>query len=85
MVQNPRIVSVKQNRNYDIKISIKIRGENMIKEKSCGCIIFNDEKKVLLVHMNHGHWSFPKGHVENDESKYLDYIKFRVTTELKQV
>ena len=20
--------------------------------------------------MNHGHWSFPKGHVENDESEY---------------
>ncbi len=41
----------------------------MKKEKSCGCIIFNDKFEVLLIHMNQGHWSFPKGHVENNESE----------------
>jgi 8-oxo-dGTP pyrophosphatase MutT (NUDIX family) len=42
----------------------------MDKEKSCGCIVFNEEKKVLLVRMTHGHWSFPKGHVEPNETEY---------------
>jgi len=42
----------------------------MKKEKSCGCIVFNEEKKVLLVKMIDGHWSFPKGHVEENETEY---------------
>lgn len=42
----------------------------MLKEKSCGCIVFNNNNQVLLVHMNEGHWSFPKGHVEEGESEY---------------
>jgi 8-oxo-dGTP pyrophosphatase MutT (NUDIX family) len=41
----------------------------MKKEKSCGCIVFNEAKKVLLVKMIQGHWSFPKGHVEENESE----------------
>jgi len=39
------------------------------KEKSCGCIVWNEEEKVLLVHMRKGHWSFPKGHVEMGETE----------------
>lgn len=42
----------------------------MKKEKSCGCIVFNEEQKVLLVKMNLGHWSFPKGHIEDGETEY---------------
>jgi 8-oxo-dGTP pyrophosphatase MutT (NUDIX family) len=42
----------------------------MLKEKSCGCVVFNNNNQVLLVHMNEGHWSFPKGHVEEGESEY---------------
>jgi len=41
----------------------------MKKEKSCGCIVFNEEKSVLLAKMNAGHWSFPKGHMEGNESE----------------
>ena len=41
----------------------------MKKEKSCGCVVFNDKFEVLLIHMNQGHWSFPKGHVEKNESE----------------
>jgi len=41
----------------------------MKKEKSCGCIVFNDEKSVLLAKMNAGHWSFPKGHMEGTETE----------------
>ena len=37
-------------------------------EKACGCIIIN-ENKVLLVRQNKGHWEFPKGHVEGNETE----------------
>ncbi len=40
----------------------------MKKEKSCGCIIIED-KKVLLVHQTKGHWGFPKGHIEENETE----------------
>lgn len=41
-------------------------------EKSCGAIIVrknNDVFETLLIKMVKGHWSFPKGHVENDETE----------------
>ena len=41
----------------------------MRKEKSCGCIVFDSNMNVLLVQMNLGHWSFPKGHVEPNETE----------------
>ena len=37
-------------------------------EKSCGIIIFNDDK-VLMVEQNSHEWSIPKGHVEGNESE----------------
>lgn len=39
----------------------------MIKEVSCGIVVF-DEDKVLLIKHNGGHISFPKGHVEEGET-----------------
>ena len=39
-----------------------------LKEKSCGCIII-DDNKVLLIKQTRGHWGFPKGHVEDDETE----------------
>ncbi len=39
-----------------------------MKEKSCGCIII-DNNKVLLVQQNQEFWGFPKGHVEGDETE----------------
>ena len=41
----------------------------MKKEKSCGAIIVNDKKQVLLVKQTLGHYSFPKGHVEAGETE----------------
>ena len=41
-------------------------------EKSCGAIIFREfNKKIetLLIRMIGGHWSYPKGHVEQDETE----------------
>ena len=42
-------------------------------EKSCGAVVFrkNEGKdQILLIkHVNGGHWAFPKGHVENNETE----------------
>lgn len=37
-------------------------------EKSCGAVIFKDEL-VLLIKSVKGHWSFPKGHMEPNETE----------------
>lgn len=45
----------------------------MKKEKSCGALLtrVNDGKTEVLIikHKNGGHWSFPKGHVEGEETE----------------
>ncbi len=44
----------------------------MIKEKSCGIILFRDagnKRLFLLLQYNGLHWDFPKGHVESNESE----------------
>ena len=42
-------------------------------EKSCGIILFNGDKVLILQHRDtdntEGHWDFPKGHVEKGESE----------------
>lgn len=42
--------------------------EILRKEKSCGCIVI-DEGKVLLIKQTKGHWGLPKGHVEENETE----------------
>ena len=37
-------------------------------EKSCGAVIFYDDL-VLLIKSMKGHWSFPKGHMESNETE----------------
>ena len=41
----------------------------MKQEKSCGCIVMNENNEILLVHHNKGHWGFPKGHMEEGETE----------------
>ncbi len=45
----------------------------MTYEKSCGAIVYrkyHGNAEILLIkHVNSGHWSFPKGHVEGEESE----------------
>jgi 8-oxo-dGTP pyrophosphatase MutT (NUDIX family) len=44
----------------------------MEKEKSCGAVIFRKQKselEVLIIRQNEGHWCFPKGHVEGNETE----------------
>jgi len=43
-------------------------------EKSCGAIVFH-KNKVLVVKHNAGHISFPKGHVEKNESEIETAIR----------
>ena len=47
---------------------------NLKKEKSCGCIII-ENSKVLLVQQTMGHWGFPKGHVEAGETEIETAIR----------
>ena len=51
----------------------------MTLEKSCGAVILRRGKdgktEVLLVKMNNGmHYSFPKGHVEKDETEHMTIV-----------
>lgn len=46
----------------------------MKNEKSCGCIII-DNGNVLLVKQTAGHWGFPKGHVEANETEIETAIR----------
>ncbi|MBP3242828.1 MAG: NUDIX domain-containing protein [Ruminococcus sp.] len=45
----------------------------MLHEKSCGAIVYrkyHGNTEILLIkHINSGHWSFPKGHVESGETE----------------
>jgi 8-oxo-dGTP pyrophosphatase MutT (NUDIX family) len=43
----------------------------MPKEKSVGGTIFREgnQRQFLLLHYNAGHWGFPKGHVEENETE----------------
>lgn len=45
--------------------------DQMVNEKSCGAIVyrkFHGNTEILLIkHVNSGHWSFPKGHMEEGE------------------
>lgn len=45
----------------------------MTYEKSCGAIVYrkhHGNTEILLIkHVNSGHWSFPKGHVEQGEDE----------------
>lgn len=42
-------------------------------EKSCGALIYKNENNkyyiLMVMHVNGGHWSFPKGHVEKGETE----------------
>lgn len=39
------------------------------KEKSCGCIIINNGKVLLVYEKNRNFWGFPKGHMEEGETE----------------
>ena len=58
-----------------------------MKEKSCGAIVYkmeNGELKFLLVHQSNGHYSFPKGHMEEGENPFQTALReFEEETSVK--
>ncbi len=52
----------------------KIKDIEKVNEKSCGCIIINNGR-VLLVQQKKGSWGFPKGHVEFNETEIQTAIR----------
>lgn len=48
-------------------------------EKSCGAIVFRkfhgNTELLLVKHVGGGHWSFPKGHVETNETEVETAIR----------
>ena len=52
--------------------------ENIKKEKSCGAILYRYlgvDLYILMIQMNIGHWSFPKGHMEGNETEIETAIR----------
>jgi 8-oxo-dGTP pyrophosphatase MutT (NUDIX family) len=53
--------------------NLKLGAITMVFEKSCGVIIYRENYKNLefltISHRYDGHWGFPKGHVEKNESE----------------
>lgn len=50
----------------------------MPKEKSVGAVIFRrerDETLFLLLHYDAGHWDFPKGHMEQNETEQQTLLR----------
>ena len=51
----------------------------MLHEKTCGAIVYrksHGNTEILLIkHINSGHWSFPKGHVEGNETEVETAIR----------
>ena len=51
----------------------------MLHEKSCGAIVYrksHGNTEILLIkHINSGHWSVPKGHVEGNETEVETAIR----------
>ncbi len=61
----------------------------MIHETSAGIVIFRqlkDEREYLLLHYPGGHFDFPKGHVEKDESEHeTAYRELQEETSIKKI
>ena len=46
----------------------------MKKEISCGAIVYRDDlkqRRFLVIHQVQGHWTFPKGHMEQGEDEFM--------------
>ena len=56
-----------------VKAYLKYKN-NKIKEKSCGTIVINNDK-VLLIEQKQGFYGFPKGHVEGSETEIQTAIR----------
>lgn len=46
-----------------------------MEEKSCGCIIIENDNVLLVQHKKAKHWGFPKGHMEANETEMQTAIR----------
>ena len=69
--QKPKFNNYHNNKFEKLKYFNKYE---KINAKSCGCIIINDGK-VLLIQQRKGSWGFPKGHVEFNETEKQTAIR----------
>lgn len=46
----------------------------MKQEKSCGCVVIEEDKVLLIKHVK-GHWDIPKGHMEEGETEQETAIR----------
>lgn len=64
---------------YAAWVAVEVSILHMKREKSCGALVFrknNDSYDlVLLRHKFGGHWSFPKGHVEQGENEHQTALR----------
>lgn len=54
------------------RISLASEKNEIVKEKSCGALIYREENhqlSFLIIRQVQGHWCFPKGHVEGKETE----------------
>ena len=70
---NPDVMSNSYRGEKSKFIILSSKLFHMESEKSCGAIIFKKEDNKILYliikHKGEGHWGFPKGHVENNETE----------------
>ncbi len=62
----------------DRSAGITRTSESVIHERSCGAIVFierDSQLYALLIQHGPGHWSFPKGHMEQGESEHETAIR----------
>lgn len=61
--------NIKDTQVLPVSLKDLLQEKNYIKkEKSCGALIVKDDKVLIVKQTNHL-WSFPKGHVEGDETE----------------
>ena len=73
------ILNFKKQRNLPKDRDDIIKIEKYIKdlkhEISCGAYVIHDDKILMVRHVNGGHWDFPKGHMEENETKEQTAIR----------
>ena len=66
-----KILKQKKHKNYEKQDIVNIEKyiQNLKYEMSCGAYVVDNGKVLLVKHKNGEHWDFPKGHMEEGETK----------------
>jgi len=73
------IIEFKKKRGSDKDKEAILKIEDYLKnlkfEISCGAYVIDNDKVLMVKHKNGGHWDFPKGHMEQGETKEQTAIR----------